>query len=626
MRTPVILAAVLLASAAAAYFVMRPSSRGESRQRISLGAVEDPRALRETVQQEIQRSRAMQSRVLSDVRDARVARLGEAIREERKDGVESVATAVCVLVDGELGLRGAARVRFEIVIEREKGLETTAPVELSLQEAAAGFHRLQLDAFGGPGVAYTLRSTSLSQPDGGTLDPQAVRVCWARPSVVGKTAPEQRTNVLIVSVDTLRADHLSCYGHTRATSPNIDALAARGVLFERALSTAPWTLPSYGTLFSGMEVAKHKAGVIAERESAWGKDEAVPTKVATQGLRADVRTLAERLVRARYRTAGFYSNTFLNPNSGLDRGFETYVYYQYNAASGVDLAQQWVDDHAREPWFVFLHLMDPHAPYAPPAPYDQQFAGRSVETLESYPPDTGALRQTPPSAEFKKQLIDLYDGEIAFTDAQIGRFLDHLAEIGELDDTLVVFHSDHGEEFWEHGGFEHGHDLHDEVLHVPLILALPGKLAPGARVAARVSTADILPTVLELLGVESSGALDGRSLLPLVGARDAAPRDLVSESILWGKTERKARFAGDLKLIAMGASDDRLFDLAQDPGERQDLAPLRRADVERLRAELVKRHVLTQKLPAGVTVRHTDAQRAALEKTGYVGSDDDDEE
>lgn len=628
MRTSSILVAILLASAATAYFVVKPSPKlGYARERVFLGAPEDPLSQRETIQQEIERSRAMKSRILCDLRDARVVHLGESIREERKEGVESVATAVCVQLDGELGASAAsagARVRFDVLIEGEKGNSSAAHEELTLREASAGWARVHLAMLVGHGTSYTLRSTLLSQPEGAAIDPKAVRVCWARPSVAGPTADATKhTNLLIVSVDTLRADHLGCYGSTRGTSPHIDALAARGVLFERAISTAPWTLPSYGTLFSGMEVAKHRCGVIPGRESVWGRDVEVAKQVLSEGLRADVRTLAERLAHEHFRTAGFYSNTFLNPNSGLDRGFETYVYYQYNASAGVDLAEQWIEDHAREPWFVFLHLMDPHAPYAPPAPYDEQFAHRSVESLESYPPDTDALRATPPSQELRQLLVDLYDGEIAFTDAQIGRLFGHLEEIGELENTIVVFHADHGEEFWDHGGYEHGHDLYDELLHVPLIVVRPGEAKPGTRVAARVSTADILPSILEILHVESSGDLDGKSLVPLLTTGAGADRDFVSESVRLGPSEQKARFSGTFKLIARGTKLDRLFDLARDPGETRNLASERAEDAQRLRAELVRRHDATQKLPTGVTVRTSEADRQRLRNTGYVGDDEE---
>src|SRR5262249_1070014 len=152
----------------------------------------------------------------------------------------------------------------------------------------------------------------------------------------------------------------------------------------------------------------------------------------------------------------------------------TYTSYQYTAQTGADLALEWISGCRGGRWFAFVHMIDPHWPYAPPAPYDTQFAKHAIDDLKDWPPELNALRAHVPDDEMKAELIDEYDGEIAFADAQIGRILDALEKQGLLENTLVVFHSDHGEEFWEHGSCDHGHTQYDELLHVPFALVMPG--------------------------------------------------------------------------------------------------------------------------------------------------------
>lgn len=475
--------------------------------------------------------------------------------------------------------------------------------------------------------------------------PPGVRVAWAVPEVEGYfgaplskalgAAERARPNVLFVSVDTLRADHVSCYGYARATTPRIDALAAQGVLFEDAISPAPWTLPSYGSAFTGLLPGRHAAGLVRERQQKYGTDDPCELKGAmgtSSPLREGVPTLAQLLAEAGWRTAEFSNNAFLNPAYGLDRGFQRFVSYQYNALAGVELARAWIAEQDR-PWFCFLHVMDPHMPYAPPEPWDAMFRAGGLGAMDpGWPPvlaDVRAMmkKNGRPGAEFIQAMTDFYDGDIAFADDQIGRLLAALDAQGVLANTIVVLHSDHGEELWEHEGFEHGHALHAELLHVPLILRFDGKLPRGARVKERVRAFDVFPTLLELAGLPVPAGIDAESLLPSIRATaPLPPRDVTAEFLLYGEHEAKARYVGAEKLIATRSDVNLVFDVLADRAERNDLAAQRPAFVARERAflaELQKRTLAN--LPPFVRPKLSDGELHQQLQDGYGGEGDDEE-
>ncbi len=616
----VVLALVLLVRS-----VRRDVSRATHRQeRVRV----TPPGEHEDVLVEMQRSRRMESRITSDVRDAwTTPAFGETsfevpLVERGSVGIATAFTIVPVEPSTELP---AARVEYVLQLWSGDKCVVHAATKSSLADAAAEWHSIRLPAKLDEGGETRLVFWTSVVPDAGVeISPTALRACWSVPEIT-KERPDG-PNLLVISIDTLRADRLGCYGYSRGTSPNIDRLVARGALFEDAISAAPWTLPSYASLFTGLYPASHRAGVITGREALWGKDEIAQGKgqKLSETLRTDIPTLASVLGGAGWKTAAFYNNAFLDPSRRVDRGFQQYTSYQYNAASGVDLAERWMDAHAQSRWFLFLHLMDPHGPYAPPAPYDEKFAGRSVDSIQGWPPDLATLRAGPVNDETKKLISDLYDGEIAFADAQIGRVLDALDKSGESARTLIVFHSDHGEEFWEHGGFEHGHALHAELLHVPLAIVFPPRLNGGTHVDSRVRTVDVFPTVLELMGLALPGELDGQSLLPLLDGSSTPPRDALSEGILWGEREVKTYARGELKLIAAGSADDRLFDLSVDAGERTNVASSNPDAVRELRALLAKRHEHLRAIaPTGPAQGQTPGEIQRLRNTGYAGAPGD---
>jgi arylsulfatase A-like enzyme len=380
-------------------------------------------------------------------------------------------------------------------------------------------------------------------------------------------------NVMIIAVDTLRADHLGCYGYTRDTSPHIDDLAARGVLCERCVSPAPWTLPSFSTVFTSLYPTQHGAETV---HSSLG--ESFPT-------------LAGILKEHGYATGAVINAPALKPAYGVDRGFEHYhmTPERGRVADGTTRdALAWLDTIGDRPFFAFFHYFDPHLSYSPPSPYEKTFsgdyAGRIGDSfnLEGFSRvrDSMFVQMEDLSAADRDRIVALYDGEIAFTDRAIADLLKGLDERNLRSNTLIVFLSDHGEEFFEHGGFEHGHTMYEELLHVPLFFCLPGRLPEDVRLSRQVRLLDVAPTILDLLGIEPPTHYEGISIGPLLQGKGQAldrggellPHDVAySEATMHGR-EKKTVIAYPWKLVyEMGTEEEMLFNLAEDPEEMQNV-------------------------------------------------------
>ncbi|MFT7462379.1 MAG: arylsulfatase A-like enzyme [Pseudohongiellaceae bacterium] len=423
-----------------------------------------------------------------------------------------------------------------------------------------------------------------------------------------------RPNVLIISVDTLRADHVGCYGYERDTTPELDRFAATALRYERAYAPAPWTLPSHAGLLSGRH--PHEMG-IRDYESA---------------LPENVEMLAEQLSGAGYQCAGFTDSGaggFVGADRGFARGFETYEhapfhedsFYQYDIVETVDRAEDWFAERDTErPFFLFLHtksvhttradehvLADSDAPYHKPPAYrthflpgdDLQFSWTDAKGHKGvhYLRDInkrigdGTFDRSDFTPERLQELIDLYDGGVRYTDEQLGRLFGLLEERGLDENTLIIVTADHGEAFFEHELLLHK-ELYEDLLHVPLLVRLPKSAAKlGARsgvVRAPVSLLDIAPTVLQRLGVGLPDGLDGR-VLPTVEAEAlGGERPLFSayqfqEDYFY---RAAALCEGPWKLVSywMTADGDpivELFDLRTDPNERHPVQdqPERLADM-----------------------------------------------
>jgi arylsulfatase A-like enzyme len=305
----------------------------------------------------------------------------------------------------------------------------------------------------------------------------------------------RRLNVLLLTIDTLRADHLSCYGYERATSPEIDRLATQGVLFRNPIVQRGGTWPSLTSILTSMY--PHSHGVRKNGEQ----------------LDASKKILAELLRGEGYATAAFLTNMISAPNRGFDE--KQHFSRKSNDAEAAEAAIRWLEENRKRRFFVWVHLMGPHDPYAPSGRFarifDTGYKGRlngKRGTLERIQRQKRRL-----SERELAHIISLYDGDIVEVDQNIGTIVSSLDRLGLADHTLVVFTSDHGEELYEHNRyFFHSYSIYESVLRVPLVMRLPAGLPQGATVVAPVESIDIAPTILELLGIPLPGDFEGKSL------------------------------------------------------------------------------------------------------------------
>jgi arylsulfatase A-like enzyme len=439
-----------------------------------------------------------------------------------------------------------------------------------------------------PGEALNILQRALAATHQGSPRYEARRqmMLTASASIPRATARPGMPNVLLIVVDTLRADHVGTYGYENPTTPNIDHLADRAVVFEKAVSQAPWTAPAMASLFTGLYPSVHglDGGIV------WGK-----RAVSSDGLPFAVQktlppghqTLAEVFRHAGYTTAGFVSNLYVNSIFGFAQGFDHFddEYADYNFEQGevkrrAEVTNERVFEFLRagleEPFFLLVHYNDPHWPYDPPSPY-----GRSLISSYSgsFTPETTrevvvTHREVPPplSDQDLAYIIGLYDGEIQYVDAHLGKLLEAVRKLPTARDLVTVLTADHGEEFLDHGAFNHGYTLYEEQTLVPFIVSAPEQFDP-LRVSQQVRLIDAAPTLLELAGVENqSPQFQGRSLVPLMAGSTLQPMDAFSEATNVG-SQTALRSTDSHKLIfSMIDPQWLLFDLGSDPGELHDVA------------------------------------------------------
>lgn len=396
-------------------------------------------------------------------------------------------------------------------------------------------------------------------------------------------------------MDTLRADHLEWYGYGRATSPGLRPLIDEGVLFENAFTPQPQTTPAISSMLTGLYPARHGVRALYFL------------------LHGDNRTAAELFAQAGYETAGFVSSFVMIRNfSNLSQGFATYddfvaereLYrenYERRAADTVAQARKWLlARKSGRPFFLFIHLIDPHGPYAPPGEFAHRFRSREAEEVEGSIPDYQQI----PGVRDANRYRDLYDGEIAYADQELRGLLEVLRQRGLFDGALILFTADHGESMGERGRwFEHGGDVFQENVHVPLVIKPPRSFgARPRRVASAVSHVDLLPTVLAVAGLAVPQALDGRDLTPLLRgeAQPSAPvfmatggQDPSILAIVEGT--RKTLF----QRTAQGESLE-TFDLATDPRERTPAAAAIEDQAAARRLRLQQARWLRIRLPFAV--------------------------
>ncbi len=303
-------------------------------------------------------------------------------------------------------------------------------------------------------------------------------------------------NLILISIDTLRADHLSGYGYGRLTSPRLDAFAARGVTFLNAISASAWTVPAHMTLFTGLEPVAHQ----------------LIDFPFVGRLGADYVTAAETFLRRGFRTAAFVGGGYMSARHGFDRGFEIFESNGRRFEENLPAARLWIEQ--REPdgrFFLFLHGFNTHKPYKPPSPYDREFCPDYAGHYDTKDLLPERPRPSPEDLEF---VVCQYDGEIRFVDELLGGFLDELEAAGLLKDTLVVITSDHGDEIYEHGKVDHIHTLYDELIRVPLIMVGPGILPKVVR--RQVGQIDVFATLFDFLGLADVDLQQSSSLRTLI--------------------------------------------------------------------------------------------------------------
>jgi len=400
---------------------------------------------------------------------------------------------------------------------------------------------------------------------------------------------QQRPDVYLITIDTLRADHVHSYGDEDIQTPALDDLARHGIRFAQAFTPSPITNSSHASILTGLLPSGH--GVT---------DFARP-------LASESPTWAEFLQKSGYQTAAFIGAVILDSKAlapGLDRGFDFYDNFpersqtksrwgrvERRGTEVVRRAEAWQDAHPRGPHFVWVHLYDPHDPYEPPAPYSTQYKDR------------------------------LYDGEIAFADSALANFVGHLKQRGWYENSLIIVVGDHGEGLGEHHEQTHGIFLYDSTLHVPLILKLPGRSA-GSVIQSQVRTTDILPTVLDLLSIPSPQTLDGQSLKPYLSGHESVSRTLLGETdypLHFGWAPLRAVRAEGFKFVE--APRPELYDLNTDPGELKNTYVPWDATVQRLRKILAEERARkTPMAPSGGTVGV--ATLDELQALGYLGPAD----
>lgn len=361
-------------------------------------------------------------------------------------------------------------------------------------------------------------------------------------------------NLVVITIDTLRPDHLHCYGYSKIETPSVDSIAARGVLFENAVTQTPLTPPSHASIFTGLYPTVHHVrdtgGFILQPSST---------------------TLATILQQQGWDTAAFISSAVLKKLFGLNQGFAVYDDQmpkpgnsrdymedpERRAGDTVDRALRWLDGQSGKPYFLWVHLYDPHTPYQPPSPFKETYKDR------------------------------LYDGEIAYADRELGRLFEAVRRKSPAEQTIIAVLSDHGEGLGEHGEYSHGVFLYDATLRIAFLMSGPG-IPTGMRVKQQARTIDFLPTVLELMGGKASAAVQGASLTPAFTGHDVPTAVSYAETLYpkinMGWAELRAIRTNHWKYVR--APKPELYDLSQDPAETTNLVQTHAVEVQRFEAQL----------------------------------------
>jgi choline-sulfatase len=420
------------------------------------------------------------------------------------------------------------------------------------------------------------------------------------PKAASPASPNPRVpNIILITLDTTRADRMGFLGSKRGLTPNLDAFAKQSVVFMRAYAQVPLTSPSHAVLLTGTYPQFNHLDDLAEP------------------LRAELPYLPDLLHQHGYHTAAFVGSIVLDPESGaapgFDRGFDFYDANFHNSKEGEDRYQSlerraedvanhamgWLSHHQQTPFFIWLHFYDPHEPYDPPEPFKSHFASEP------------------------------YDGEIAYTDSVVGSVLDVLQRHGLYQNTVIAVAADHGEAFGEHGEKYHGVFLYDETIHIPLLLKLPGERFAGKRIEARVALADVAPSLLQAAHISIPAAMQGLSFFPLMDATKPGSKEIKPpERAIYSETDYAHRAFGwsalhswrVQKYLYVQAPKKELYDQSADPGDVKNLAPTAKAVADTLDGQLSTFIKKTSGAPVGQT-KLDPARLEGLRALGYLGSD-----
>ncbi len=493
-------------------------------------------------------------------------------------------------------LGAALRFRVRLTAEAGESIELLDESLVMAEDGQWSDHEVSLAAWAGRQVRLELATEG---PPGPLL-----WGAWSAPEVFERDPQPEGWNVVLVVLDTLRADHLGSYGYGRPTSPQLDTLAAESIRFATAVSQSSWTRPSHRSLFSGLY------------------------PLSRGGLSSP--PLAEVLWRHGYRTQAITGGAQLRYEFGFSRGFESHAIARW-VRSTEQVVKTLEADRSRR-HFVFLHTYEIHDPYE----HAELAQGMDPGRLGAVFRRAGLARLGKQPTEAEKKYVEaLYDSGIRFTDEQLGRLVSRLRERGLLDRTLLIVTSDHGEELWDHGQWGHGRAMYDEQSRVPLIVHVPGPmraalaLPEGPRVVRQqVRLVDLYPTILDLLGIPLDHPIHGRSLRPLLAGLRLPTVEAFSESVYWGPMEVKALRSERYKYLRGIPKNpnkpgrpgwEALFDLAQDPAETVEIQDANRAMLARMRL-LVDR--IVQAGPAAreeeVPDRLDAELKAELEALGYL--------
>jgi arylsulfatase A-like enzyme len=531
-------------------------------------------------------------------------------RSERGALVLPFGTEAVFFVDlpdaGELSIRRVEGTGGHLIVSAQE--ENGRPEEKKI--AAGSSARIELPGRGEHLVRIALRAVPSGDASGG-LRVVAPRVLSTRPREETASVPErswtERPNIIIYLVDTLRTDRLGCYGAAKPTSPALDAFARGATLFEHAVAQASWTRPSVTSILTGLTPLHHGVRTLDDR------------------LSDDALTLPEQLRAAGYRTAGFSTNPNVSNETGLAQGFDDFLLDDRDVRSATvnDRVLRWLDGHqGTAPFFLYIHTLDPHAPYEPPVEMIQRFApdvwpgaGKQEEIRRTL------LARGDERARRIAQLSALYDAEVATNDRSFGELLAALRQRNLFDSSLVVFVADHGEEFDEHGFLGHGNNLYAETLNVPLIVKWPHQTR-GERAPLLAQQVDLLPTLLCAAGLTPPSSLPGADLYALAARQEeAAGRRAVSHLSYDGR-DGVSLVEGDWKLILplsrkLGDGPE-LYRRRTDPGEHENLAQANEIRTgwltAQLRLELLRASEGLKAAPAPVD----EERRKQLHALGYL--------